>query len=89
MNRWILSWRDENSSECKRQVEINILIGREFTGFIWLAKAHPYNYYKGFLPLFFFPLEISLSSDRHLGGVHLKPDSSYCNYVSSSNSSVI
>lgn len=48
MNKWIFSWREKSTFELKRQVEINILIGREFSGFIWLTKTHPYNS-KGFL----------------------------------------
>lgn len=73
MNRRILSWREENTSELKRQVEINILIGREFSGFIWPTQTHPYNS-KGFLSFSF-----SDSGDIigvHLGGGHLKADAS-------------
>jgi hypothetical protein len=29
MSRWIFGWREENSSELKRQVEISILNGKE------------------------------------------------------------
>lgn len=47
MNRWILGERIDLN--IKRQVEINILIEKEVTEFIWLTKTHPYLF-KGFHP---------------------------------------
>jgi hypothetical protein len=60
MSRWIFGWREENSSELKRQVEISILNGKEVAWFYLTdTKTPPYNFKYPLLPIHL-PMRMSL-----------------------------